>query len=81
MVKVLIKLSGPSPDVVHRPSGLQYEINLVIIIIIIIILDFRLSGWFHNVDVSTIEAIDPKNIGVAAAILFLSGVELEKPWG
>ena len=24
--------SCPGPDVVHRPSGLQYEINLVIII-------------------------------------------------
>ena len=27
------------------------------------ILDFRLSGWFHNVGVSTIETLDPKNMG------------------
>ena len=26
--------SCPGPDVVHRPSGLQYEINLVIIMVI-----------------------------------------------
>ena len=45
------------------------------------ILDFRLSGWFHNVGISTIETLDPKNMGVAAGILFLSGVELEIPWG
>jgi hypothetical protein len=35
-----------------------------------------------NVSVSTIEKFDPKNMGVAAGILFLSALELERyTWG
>ena len=41
------------------------------------ILDFRLNGRSDNVGVGTIEKLDPKNMGIAAGILFLSALELE----
>ena len=40
-------------------------------------LDFRLNERFDNVGISTIEKFDPKNMGVAAEILFLSALEVE----
>ena len=40
-------------------------------------LDFRLNEKSDNVGISTIEKFDPKNMGVAAGILFLSALEVE----
>jgi hypothetical protein len=34
-----------------------------------------------NVDVSTVEKLDPENMSVAVGILFLSALELEISWG
>ena len=45
------------------------------------ILDFRLKEASEKVGIGTVEKLAPENMGVAAGILFLSSVELEKPLG
>ena len=45
------------------------------------ILNFRLTSVSEKVDLCTSEKYVPENAGVAAGILFLSSVELEKPLG
>src|SRR5664279_5177178 len=45
------------------------------------ILDFRLPLTSDGIRNSTIEFLDPKNMGVAVGILSLSGTEPEIRWG
>ena len=45
------------------------------------ILDFRLKEASEKVGIGTVEKLAPENMGVAAGILFLSHIELEKPVG
>ena len=41
------------------------------------IFDFPLPVWSHNIPSITVGLLDPKNIGVAVEIMFLTGVEAE----
>ena len=45
------------------------------------ILDFRLREASEKVGIGTVEKLAPENRGVAAGVLFISSVELEKPLG
>ena len=40
-------------------------------------LDFRLPVWSHSIQTTSIELLDPENIGVAVGISFLSLLEAE----
>ena len=44
-------------------------------------MDFRLKESSEEDGIGTDEKLAPENMGVAAGILFISGVELEKPLG
>ena len=54
----------------HRYSGFSFSI-----------IYFRLIGAWPEVGIYPIVKITPENVGVAAGILFLCGLELEIPWG
>ena len=41
------------------------------------ILDFRLPVWSHSIETTSVELLDPKNMGVAVGISFLSLLEAE----
>ena len=43
------------------------------------ILDFQLKEASDNGGIGTVEKLVPENMGVAAGILFLSSIELQKP--
>ena len=45
------------------------------------ILDFRLQKASEEDGICTVEKLALENMGLAAGVLFLSGVELEKPLG
>ena len=40
-------------------------------------LDFRLPVWSHSIETTSVELLDPKNMGVAVGISFLSHVKAE----
>ena len=40
-------------------------------------LDFQLPVWYDSIVSSSIGLLDPKNIGVAVEIVFLSGLQTE----
>jgi hypothetical protein len=44
-------------------------------------LDFQLKEASDNGGIGTVEKLVPENMGVAAGILFLSSIELQKPVG
>ena len=35
-------------------------------------LDFRIPVWSHSIEAASIELLDPKNMGIAVGISFLS---------
>ena len=40
-------------------------------------LDFRLPVWSHSIETTSVELLDPKNMGVAVGISFLSHLQAE----
>jgi hypothetical protein len=40
-------------------------------------LDFRFPVWLHSIQTTTIELLDPENMGVAVGISFLSHLQAE----